>query len=91
MVGAAVWQVVVSRSAPSHSPDPTLQPNPLQDGVFHNFDTTNTDKRFCVNCHRGSLWPTWCGRRPTKQPYWDMQLCEKTVTDLAIKSAGEHE
>jgi hypothetical protein len=64
---------------------------PPQDGIFHNLDTTNSGGRFCVNCHRGSLWPAWCGRKKTNQPYWDLQQCEATITRMAIESAGEHE
>jgi hypothetical protein len=59
--------------------------------VFHNFKSAAPDGRFCVNCNRGSLWPTWCGRRRTQQPYWDLQLCQETVTKMAISEAGKHE
>lgn len=63
----------------------------LYDGVFHNFDGSGgPNGRFCINCQRGSLWPTWCGRRKTKQAYWDLQMCEKEVTQLAMTAAAEH-
>ena len=83
--------------APPHPPHAPRAPRPQpaspppKDGVFHNFGDGADGGRLCVNCHRGSLWPMWCGRRKTQQTYWDNQLCEETITKMAIKSAGEHE
>ena len=37
-----------------------------------------------------SLWPTFCGRRKTKQDYWDLQLCEKKIVQMAMDTAANH-
>lgn len=75
-----------------HPPSASRPPPPHdQDGVFNNFGDPAEGRRVCVNCHRGSLWPMWCGRRRTHQPYWDNQLCEGTVTRMAVDAAGKHE
>ncbi|KAI8476099.1 MAG: hypothetical protein J3K34DRAFT_402088 [Monoraphidium minutum] len=64
----------------------------LYDGAFHNFGSIEKPRgRICVNCHRGGLWPTFCGRRRTGQEQWDLQLCGDATADAALALATDHD
>lgn len=47
--------------------------------------------RPCVNCRRGGLWATWCGRRPTGiRNGWDLAQCTREQVSRIVREAAAH-
>ena len=51
------------------------------------------DRPDCVNCKRGSLFPTFCGFRPnsTRISFWDLQICARETASRAVHYAAKWE
>ena len=47
----------------------------------------------CVNCKRGSLFPTFCGFKPnaTRLNFWDEQICASETASRAVHYAAKWE
>jgi hypothetical protein len=62
----------------------------LFDGAYRNSEA-GPGGRPCVNCKRGSLWPTWCGRRKTGIVNgWDLAQCSPDQITRIIDEVGRH-